>query len=131
VRTLIDLDAPMGQRLEVIHDSKHEGKLLIEALQAEASCAAYREALKNVMRSKPSARAKIAREAVYGKSIKPRGKTMLKVFKAAVQVWWFSRKGTDKEFLKALKCLECAMENFELKGPSVRKWLKKKELVNG
>lgn len=102
-----------------------------EVLSLEASCAAYREALKNIARSKPSERKKCVAKALFGKGVEQRGKTMLKVVKAAVQVWWFSRKGTEKDFVSALQCLEMAMENFELDGPSVRKWLRKKELVNG
>lgn len=125
------LDGVDTVRVEVIEDSKRYGALLIASLKDQAACAAYREALKNVMRSKPSKRMGIARKALFGKSVQQRGKTMLKAFKAAVQVWHFSRKGSDKEFCQALRCLEVAMENFELKGPSVRKWLKKKELVNG
>lgn len=111
-----------------------ESSLVIDSPQSDASleaaCAAYREALKNVMRSKPKDRKRIANEALFGKGVEQRGKTMLKVFKAAVQVWWFSRKGSDKDFVAALQCLEVAMANCELKGPSARKWLRKKELAH-
>lgn len=125
------VDRPADQRVETEVNSKREATLLVEVLQAEAACAAYREALKNIARCKPLERKKYIAKALFGKGVDQRGKTMLKVFKAAVQVFWFSRNGTEKDFCDALKCLEVAMENFKLKGPSVRKWLKKKELVNG
>lgn len=121
----------------VEHWMRPESSLVIDApkgeevLGLEASCAAYREALKNVARCKPFERKQYIAKALFGKGVEQRGKTMLKVVKAAVQVWWFSRKGTEKDFVAALQCLEMAMDNFELSGPSVKKWLRKKELANG
>lgn len=126
------LDAPALQRVEIARDSKHEGKLLLEALNAQAECAVYREALKNVMRSGPGERVAIAKHALFSKPTpKQRGRTMLKLVKAAVQVWWWSKHGTEKDFLSALAWLDVAMGNFELKGATCRKWLKRKELRDG
>ncbi len=130
---LVDFEDYPGaalQRVEIARDSKHEGKLLMEALKAEAACAAYREALKNVMRSGSGERVKIAEKALFGNASQ-RGKTMLKLVKATVQVWWWSRHGTEKDFLASLAALDVAMGNFELKGATCRKWLKRKELRDG
>jgi hypothetical protein len=104
-------------------NSKTYSKLVLRALECEAECAAYREVLKNVMRSGPGERVKIARAGLFGKNTKQRGKTMLKVVKAAVMAMHRMRKGTDKEFVKALAALEGALENFDLRGATVHKWL--------
>lgn len=107
-------------------NSKVYGKLLIRALKCESRAAAYREALKNVMRSGPGERVKIAKEALFGKSIDQRGRQMLKVVKAAVIAGHYLRNGTDKQFTGALAGLEVALERFDLRGATAMKWLKEK-----
>lgn len=104
--------------------SRDFGDYLIEALKAEAECAAYREALKNVMRSGPEEREEIAEMALDLKNTKKRGMMMLKVVKAAVILGEYMRKGNEKDFLKALGNLETALGNFKLVGATAKKWLK-------
>ena len=111
-------------RMEYVCDSKAYGKLLIGALHAEAECAAYREALKNVMRSPASKRVKIARTALFGKNTKQRGKELLKVVKAAVQFCRMLREGEEKAQMKALRNLEVAFINFKAKGATAVGWMK-------
>ena len=97
------------------------GKLLV----AESECAAYREALKNVMRSKPEEGAKIAKKALFGKAeIRQRGRSMLKIVKAAVIATDRLRNGNDEDFAKAVASLEVWVDKFDLKGVTVKKWLK-------
>lgn len=107
-------------------NSKVYSKLVLRALECEAECAAYREALKNVMRSGPGERVKIAKTALFGKATQQRGKTMLKVVKAAVMAMHRMEKGTEKEFVKSLAALEVALERFDLRGATVHKWLLEK-----
>ena len=106
-------------------NSKVYAKLVLQALESEAACAAYREALKNVMRSGPRERVKIARKALFG-GTRQRGKQMLKVVKAAVIAGHYIDHGTDEDFTKAIAVLQVALENFDLRGASVKKWLKEK-----
>lgn len=104
-----------------------ETRLIVSALQSDAACAAYREALKNVMRSHPSERVEIARKALFGqKVIKQRGRAMLKVVKAAVIAVNRLRHGNAEDFAGAVAALEAALDKFELKGATARKWLKEK-----
>ena len=101
--------------------------LLTRALEAEASCAAYREALKNVMRSKPSERVKVAKKALFNlPELRQRGRAMLKVVKAAV-IAVNTLKNSDAEaFAKAVASLDAVVSKFDLKGATVHKWLKEK-----
>jgi hypothetical protein len=119
-----------AKKIEWAVDTKPYGDLLASVLAAEAKCAAYREALKNVIRGKAKDRVKTANEALFG-SVNQRGKEMLKVVKAAVQVWYFQDHGNDEDFVTALANLSVAMDRFPLKGATVKRWMRLKTLREG
>ncbi len=98
------------------------------SLESEAECAAYREALKNVMRSKASDRVGVARKALFGKNTKQRGKEMLKLVKASVQLGLVLRKGDQKAQLRALRNFEVAYLRFKATGATAQGWMKMKGL---
>ena len=111
-----------------VADSKVSGKLVVTAVQAEEACAVYREALKNVLRSPVKAGKKIANEALFGKATKQRGKEMLKIVKAGIQVAHFMRKGTQKDFEQALSNLEYAFSKWSMTGVTANQWVTQKKL---
>lgn len=101
--------------------------LLTRALESESMCAAYREALKNVMRSKPSERVKVAKKALFGlPELRQRGRAMLKVVKAAVIAVNTLKKSDTEAFAKAVVSLDAVVSKFDLRGATVHKWLKEK-----
>ena len=99
---------------------------LMRSFEMEAACAVYREALKNVLRSNRGLK-KIANKALFGNT-KQRGKEMLKLVKAGVQVAFFMRRGTQEDFEAALANLEAAYKAFGLKGVTARQWATKEKL---
>ena len=105
-------------------------KVFHRTAAGDADCAAYREALKNVMRSPAKDRVKIAKKALFGKGVKQRGRELLKLAKAAVQFCYILRNGDQKAQMKALRGLEQAYVNFKAKGATASGWLKVKGLKN-
>jgi len=101
-----------------------------QEFQEESECAAYREALKNVMRSPAKLRVGIAKKALFGKGVKQRGRELLKLAKASVQFCHLLRNGNEKAQMKALRNLEQAYVNFKAKGATASGWLKVKGLKN-
>lgn len=119
------------QRVEFACDSKRYATLIMAAITAESECAAYREALKNVMRGKARDRVKVARKALFGKNTKRRGMEMLKLVKASVQLGRVLRDGDEKSQMKALRNFEVAFMNFKATGATAQGWMKLKGLKHG